>query len=263
MRLGTDDYVLFKNKDFRRSHFDDRIVLEREVFGVEGVTTWAATVHDSDRFSGFSIGANASGLLVCDSNVQILAGHRNYDDLVEIALRQGSDVASGAAAVRRAVKQSPYSWGNLVLIDGAATAAVEVRGDRVHVTIGTRRLARSNHHVVLGAHENEDESITTMPRLVAAEKYLAAASSVEDVFALQQSHDEGTTGICSHASHQTVYSYVLRRRAGKTTLHVSWGRPCESHQPTELELPLGSDFSAESAAAFRSAYPSANTALDA
>ena len=30
LRLGDDDYVLFKNKDFGRTHFDDRIVLERD-----------------------------------------------------------------------------------------------------------------------------------------------------------------------------------------------------------------------------------------
>ena len=35
LRLGPNDYLLFKNKDFGRGHFDDRVVLDRDVFGVE------------------------------------------------------------------------------------------------------------------------------------------------------------------------------------------------------------------------------------
>ena len=66
VRLGEDDYILFKNKDFGRTVFDDRLVVERDVFGIEGITTWAGTDPDLDQFSGFSIGANSSGLLVCD-----------------------------------------------------------------------------------------------------------------------------------------------------------------------------------------------------
>ena len=78
LRLGEDDFVLFKNKDFGRPHFDDRIVVERDVFGVEGITTWAGSDPDRDRFSGFSIGANAAGLLACDSNVRTLFTCKEY-----------------------------------------------------------------------------------------------------------------------------------------------------------------------------------------
>ncbi len=69
LRVGAGDYLLFKNKDFVRTHFDDRLVVESEVFGVRGVSTWAGTDPERDEFSGFSIGANSAGLLCCDANV--------------------------------------------------------------------------------------------------------------------------------------------------------------------------------------------------
>jgi hypothetical protein len=263
LRLGDGDYVLFKNKDFGRLHFDDRIVLDGRVFGVEGITTWAGTDPDLDRFSGFSIGANASGLLACDSNVQTIPGHENYDDLVEIALREGTDVASGAEAVRRAVASAPYLWGNLVLIDAVNTGSVEVRGDHVHVEVGSDRLARSNHHIVLGEHPTDDDTTTTVPRLRAAERYVASASSIEDIFALQRSHDDGETGICNHALHHTVYSYVLRHRAGRTSIYVAQGSPCDDPPRFELKIPFGDEFTPATAAAFREAYPSARAMVGA
>ena len=101
LRIGDGDYLLFKNKDFGRTHFDDRLVTDPDVFGVRGVITWAGTDPDLDEFSGFSIGANQHGLLCCDSNVRTLDGHANYDELTEIALRQGRDVDSAVAAVQR------------------------------------------------------------------------------------------------------------------------------------------------------------------
>lgn len=263
LRLGADDYVLFKNKDFGRMRFDDRIVLEREVFGVEGITTWAGSDPDQDRFSGFSIGANGAGLLVCDSNVQTVPGHENYDDLVEIALRNGTDVVSAAEAVRAAVGRAPYLWGNLVLIDGDRTGAVEVRGHVVDISLGAGRVARSNHHVVLGIDENDDDTVTSQPRLEAARRRIEEISSLEDVFALQRAHDDGNTGICNHALHQTVYSYVLRRRPGRTTLYVSQGHPCETPRPVQLEIPFGEAFTPQADAAFRRAYPSTRAAVSA
>ena len=103
LRTGPDEYLIFKNKDFGRPSFEDRLVVEPDVFGVAGITTWAGTDPDLDEFSGFSIGANRHGLLVCDSNVRTLPDHDNYDRLVEIALREGHDVTSGVDAVRRAM----------------------------------------------------------------------------------------------------------------------------------------------------------------
>ena len=256
LRLGPDDYMLFKNKDFGRTSFDDRIVLERDVFGVEGITTWAGTDPALDRFSGFSIGANSSGLLACDSNVRTLPDHANYDDLVEIALREGTDVASGVAAVQEAVAARPYLWGNLVLIDGDSQAAVEVRSRRTAVLRLGRPTARANHHTELGIHPRNDDTVTTEDRMASAQRRLDRAESPEDIFALLGSHDQGDTGVCNHALYATVYSYVLRHTSGTTTLLVSRGRPCEGRARVELVLPLGPAWSPDSVQTFMAAYPS-------
>ncbi len=255
-RLGPDDYLLFKNKDFGRESFDDRLVLEPDVFGVEGITTWAGTDPDLDRFSGFSIGANSSGLLVCDSNVRTLDGHANYDDLVEIALREGTDVASGVAAVERAVAARPYLWGNLVLIDRHGQAAIEVRSRQTAVLRPDRPTARSNHHTELGVHPENDDRLTTLDRIASAQARLDRAASLDDILELLRSHDQGATGVCNHLGYSTVYSYVLRHRAGTTTLMVSRGRPCEASPPLELELPFGPAWSPDSLEDFLAAYPS-------
>ena len=257
LRLGEDDYVLFKNKDFGRPHFDDRIVAERDVFGVEGITTWADSDPDRDRFSGFSIGANAAGLLACDSNVRTLPDHANYDDLVEIALREGSDAESGAAAVQAAAAERPYLWGNVLLSDGDNQVVLEVRGHRASMMPLPGPAARTNHHPRWGVHPEQDDTSTSQTRWDSAQYRVERAGSVEDVFALLGSHDDGGTGVCNHALYRTVYSYVLRRRAGETVLFVRQGAPCAEGEIRELRLPLGERWSPAEAEAFRAAYPSA------
>lgn len=256
LRLGPEEYVLFKNKDFGREHFDDRIVVERDVFGVEGITTWAGTDPDLDRFSGFSIGANADGLLACDSNVRTLPDHENYDDLVEIALRQGTDVRSGVAAIQEAVSARPYLWGNLVLIDADSEAAVEIRSREVRVLPLDGPTARSNHHTVFGPHPQDDDTQTSENRRRSAQRDVEQAQSLDDVFALLTTHDQGDTGVCNHSIYQTVYRYVLHRTPDGVTLHVRQGRPCAEVDDVVLAVPLGDRWSPERAAAFRSAYPS-------
>ena len=261
LRLGVDDYLLFKNKDFGRAHFDDRIVAEPGVFGVRGVSTWAGTDPDLDEFSGFSIGANQHGLLCCDSNVRTLKGHANYDDLTEVALRRGTDVDSAVAAIREAVEVQPYLWANLIMIDDAGAAAVEVRSNRVEATPLAGPTARSNHHIALEPHPEDDDTVTTQKRLASAQRRLDEASGVDDVFTLQRSHDDGNTGICNHQGYRTVYSYVLRRSGGTTALHVAQGQPCTEPELVELTVPLGARWSESAAQDFRSSYPSAQ-ALD-
>ena len=258
LRLGPDGYTLFKNKDFGRPRFDDRVVLERDVFGVEGVTTWAGTDPALDRFSGFSIGANSSGLLACDSNVRTLPDHANYDDLVEEALREGHDVASGVAAVRRAVATRPYLWGNLLLVDGVAQAAVEVRGRRTAVLPLAGPTARTNHHTELGVHPANDDTVTSEGRMRSAQQRLDHARSIDDVFDLFRSHDQGETGVCNHSLYATVYSYVLHRTEDVTTLYVSQGRPCEAPPRIELRIPLGNAWSPGAVRSFLSGYPSSS-----
>lgn len=259
LRLGDDDYLLFKNKDFVRSHFDDRLVVEPEVFGAMGVTTWAGTDPHLDNFSGFSIGANASGLLCCDSNVRTLDEHENYDDLVEIALRVGADVGSAIDAVRSALERQPYLWANLIMIDETEAASIEVRSNRVEVVPLYGATARANHHVVMGANREDDDTTTSQNRYDSAQRQIESVSTLDDVLALQRSHDHGDTGVCNHSLYQTVYSYVLRRRNGQTSLYVSQGRPCESPVSEELVLPIGNHWSISNEAEFRAAYPSARS----
>ena len=262
LRIGVDDYLLFKNKDFGRTHFDDRLVTEPDVFGVRGVSTWAGTDPSLDQFSGFSIGANGHGLLCCDSNVRTLDGHANYDDLTEIALRQGRDIDSAVAAIEEAVESRPYLWANLIMIDDTAAAAVEVRGDRAEVTSLAGPTARSNHHIALKPHPDDDDTVTTQKRLASAQRRLEQATEIDHIFALQRSHDDGDTGVCNHEGYQTVYSYVLRHRTGSTTLHVSQGRPCSDPDRAKLAVPVGDGWSPSAAARFRAAYPSASALED-
>lgn len=263
LRLGADDYLLFKNKDFGRPHFDDRLVTEPEVFGVRGVSTWAGTDPDLDKFSGFSIGANEHGLLCCDSNVRTLDGHANYDELTETALREGRDVASAVAAVQAAVEARPYLWANLIMIDSASSAAVEVRGDHTEVTELTGPTARSNHHIALRPHPEDDDTVTTQKRLASAQHRLDGAAGIDDVFALQRSHDNGHTGVCNHQGYRTVYSYILHCRDGATDLHVSQGQPCTDPDRVELTLPTGNQWSPAAVTQFRASYPSAHATLEA
>jgi hypothetical protein len=255
LRTGAG-YLLFKNKDFGRPSFEDLLVVEKDVFGIAGVETWAGADPDLDRFSGFSLGANHHGLLCCDSNVRTVPG-LNYDRLTEIALREGTDVRTGVAAVERAMNREPYIWANLVMIDRHEMATVEVRGQELKATFhGDDRIARSNHHVELGATSGDDDTVTTVPRLKSATRRIQDANHLSDIFALQESHDDGGSGICNHTSYDTVYSYVFERRDKDTILHVSKGKPCENPQRQALRLPFGSEWSEGAATALVDAYPS-------
>ena len=255
--LRTDTgYLLFKNKDFGRARFEDRLVIEEDVFGIAGVETWAGTDPSLDRFSGFSLGANRHGLLCCDSNVRTVRG-LNYDRLTEIALREGADVRSGVAAVERAMRRDPYIWGNLVLIDRSDLATVEVRGQQLKATLHpTDRVARTNHHVELGATRDDDDTVTTGPRLGSASRRLRDARQLSDIFKLQEAHDDGGTGVCNHSSYDTVYSYVFESRGASVTLHVTQGKPCQNPERKSLRLPLGSEWNPEAVAVLQNAYPS-------
>jgi hypothetical protein len=259
-RLASGGYALFKNKDFGRAYFDDRVVLEPNVFGVSGTTSWAGVDPSLDQFSGFSVGANSSGLLCCDSNVVTLDSHVNYDIMVEVALREGTNVESAILAVKKEVAKSPTSWGNMVLIDQNSAASIEIRGTEIVAVPLTGANARTNHHLSLGDHELQEDKTTTVLRFNSASKRLAEVKSVSDVFGLLKSHDDGDTGVCNHALHTTVYSYVLVRENNETTLHVSQGQPCLNNKVIVSKIPFGSLFSSQSADEFIANYPSANKA---
>lgn len=260
-RLGDDDYLLFKNKDFGRSVFDDRLILDADVFGVAGLSTWAGSDPAQDVFSGISVGANSAGLLCCDANVQGAADQANYDELVEIALRAGKGVEEAVTAVRRAVSERPYLWGNLIMIDGVTAAAVEVRDQSVVATPLSGPVARSNHHLILNVPEDRDASGTTESRLASAQRRVESATTLDDILSLQSAHDDGKTGICSHQGHQTVYAYVLHRTGDTTNLYVTQGHPCEAPQRVELSVPFGRGWSEAPAREFRAAYPSTQSTV--
>lgn len=257
IRLADDSYALFKNKDFGRRHLDDRVWLDDAVFGVLGMTTWNGDDPALDQYSGFSIAANRHGLLCCDSNVATLDGHVNYDVMTEVAVREGTDVASAIDAVRSACRKEPVSWGNLVMTDAATAASVEIRGTEVAVTPLGRAAARSNHHLLFGPHELQEECATTELRLAAAQRRIDEATTLADVFALQAAHDDGATGICNHVDLTTVYSYVLQRRGPTTTLHVLQGPPCSGATRVSIDIPFGAASDGVSISRFLDAYPTA------
>lgn len=257
VRLADGSYALFKNKDFGRTHLDDLVWLDADVFGVMGMTTWAGDDPSRDEYSGFSIGANRHGLLCCDSNVVTLDGLVNYDVMTEVALREGTDVESAAEAVREACARDAVSWGNLVMIDRHGAASVEIRGTAVEVVRLDGPTARANHHVVLGHHPDQEDHLTTERRMASAQRHLDRAQRIEDVFALQAAHDDGGTGVCNHTDLTTVYSYVLQADPAGVTLHVVQGRPCSGSPRVSLAVPLGDACSADSVSAFLAAYPSA------
>jgi hypothetical protein len=257
LRFPNGAYALFKNKDFARTRFDDRLIVESEVFGVAGLATFAESDPSVDVFSGFSIGANASGLLCCDANVRMVPGHADYDDLVEIALREGTDVGSAIDAVKAVVKRTAYDWANLVMIDGSQSAVVEVRGNRTHVSQHREPITRTNHHVDLGATPDDDNTTSSLPRLDAASTAVRTIDSIDGIRDLLRSHGDGDASICVHGMHQTVYSYVLERRSGDTVLSVVQGPPCRFGASMTATVPVGDGWSSERADAFREAYPSA------
>jgi hypothetical protein len=259
LRLADGGYALFKNKDFGRQHLDDRVWLDPAVFGVLGMTTWAGDDPATDEYSGFSIGANAHGLLCCDSNVVTLDGHLNYDVMTEVALRDGTDVASAVEAVRAACAEAPTSWGNLVLIDAESAASVEIRGRVVAIVPLDGPAARSNHHVVLGHHELQEDHATTDLRLASAQRQVAAAQHLDDVYELLASHDQGSTGVCNHLpALTTVYSYVLSCHDGRVALDVVQGLPCSGADRVHLDIPFGSSSDRDSVRHVLESYPTAS-----
>lgn len=134
------DYLLSRNKDFGRHHFNDRLTLSRDVFGVRGISTWAGSDPSTDRFSGFSIRANRHGLFCADSNVrEEPEDGTNYDVLTEIALNEGFDVDSAVDALNKALRTGPYWCANLIMIDPFTIAVVEVRSDDLFVTRETNQ----------------------------------------------------------------------------------------------------------------------------
>ena len=258
LRIKDDEFLLFKNKDFAQPRFSDRVVLDADVFGPEGLETYAADDTVESVFSGLSVGANRHGLFACVNNVKITdERHRNYDRLVELALREAENVEEAIAAISTEVAAQPYWWGNLILADRRDLAAVEVRGQEIRVEHAGSRIFRTNHQPLFGETGSPDDLPCSATRFVSAQSRLGDVRSVDDLKAMLASHDDGETGICNHGVPlTTVYSYILQHKAGVLTLHVADGLPCAADW-RELPLPLGSLWTAASDASFRSRYPGA------
>ena len=255
LRLGAE-YLLFKNKDFGRDSFEDEIVISKRIMGVKGVSTWANLDSSADQFSGFSIGANEHGLVCCDANVreEPLDGE-NYDRLTEIALTEAHSVETAILALQHAVSSRAYWCSHLVMIDQETLAAVEIHGHNIAVERQSRQITRTNHHLLFDGSAMDGDTITSISRLSCSKERVAGATSIDDIYALQKSHDNGTTGICNHAVHQTVYSYVLYFKDDEIKLYVKKGRPCKTDQYEELALPFGAMWTEEKESEFRSRYP--------
>ena len=238
LRPGRE-FVLFKNRDFKRGHFDDRLNITGAAFGVLGLETWDGDDPASDRFSGYSIGFNTR-LACCDSNVQTVAGGDNYDKLVQAVVDGASTVDEAAAIVRGLVESGVYCWANMVVATADEVAAIEVRDGRIAVERRPDFVTRANHHISLGANAKDDDTTTTPVRYDLALRGIQAARTLDDVFAMTRAHADGLDwGICNHGAMETVYSYVVHWNEGQTRLYVYQGHPCAGGDFVALPISLG------------------------
>ena len=182
------EVILFKNRDFKRQQFEDRVVLSDEAFGVLGLETWDGADPQADRFSGFSIGFNRH-LICCDSNVQSVPGGENYDQLVQVVVENCASIDEAVECVHAMVQAQTFCWANLLVATPDGLAALEVREHQVVVERQPTMIARANHHVCLGAHPNDDDTSTTPARWQSAAAGLEAVSDLEAVFKLLRAHE--------------------------------------------------------------------------
>ncbi len=255
VRLPDGSVVLFKNKDFSRPTFTDRVELSHDWFGPLGLETFDDASPDGEVWSGLSIGANRHGLLACVNHV--LADGvdgTNYDCLVEQAVRNCSSVEEAIAALEQRLATTPSWWGNLILADKTDIAAVEVRGSDAVVERSTDRVYRTNHQPAFGEVQSPDGHACSADREIFAAERIGSVESVEDLQAMLSSHDNSDTGICNHTALTTVYSYILHLDAEQLTFHVTSGPPCRNEWQS-LPVPLGSAWSADAAERFLRRYP--------
>ena len=239
LRPGAE-YVMFKNKDFARESFSDRLVAEDDVFGVMGLHLPLGNSGDEDVLSGFSIGVNAAGLCACNSHVRSIEGGENYDDLTEAAVRGAEAADDACEVVADHARSGRYNWSNILIVDPNGVGVVEI-ADSSACASDPHLIARANCHLL---HEDDRDRTNSRTRKDRATALLAAATSVEDVMQLCQSHEgeaEGTS-ICAHGKGgrgNTVYSYIMHWREGELTLWVRRGPACGGdYAPVPLRFPL-------------------------
>ena len=258
IRLGENDFMLFKNKDFARANYDDRVVSRADWFGPQGLETFSDDASTPSVYSGLSIGANRHGLLACVNHVKITEpDYCNYDLLVEVALSQASGVNEAVAAIESHLQVQPSWRGNLILADSDRLAAVEVRERETRVEYDDHRVLRANHQPLFGETASDDGVTCSASRLASAQDRIDAVDSPETLMSMLASHDRGDTGICNHGTIiSTVYSYVLHRQAASTQLYVAHGHPCRNPW-VRLDVPLGNDWDADAANRFVDGFPGA------
>ena len=255
VRLDDGAMALFKNKDFSARQFSDRVIMTPQVFGCEGLETFAE--NDAKMvFSGLSVGGNAHGLMATVNHVKITdPTHQNYDRLTELVLKTAHNVDQAIAVVEDALKKDAYWWGNLIIADRSGCAVIEVRGQGCHVTKSHDHLFRTNHQPLFGESASPDDLPCSAKRYVASAARLPNVRSLTDLKNMLSAHDDGGTGICNHSVPlTTVYSYILLWRDGTLSLHVANGLPCEALWVV-LSPPFGADYSEQNCAQFLDAYP--------
>ncbi len=234
-------FVLFKNKDFKRERFEDELLIEKDLFGIRGVESWAAPNGEiSDTFSGFSLGINSSLLFLADANIKSLARKRNYDVLTEHALRNASEARQVQGVLSREIPKG-YGWTNMVAVDGRDIVALEV-GNHVNVERGKKFAARTNHFLLTpGWKVDYHQDSGTKTRMRDASTKLREARNLQDIFELLKTHRslEGATSVCNHGTLHTVYSYVFEMRDGKLSLNVAQGNPCQNdYVKVDISFPI-------------------------
>jgi hypothetical protein len=233
------EYILFKNRDFKRAHFDDRVTLTGSFFGVLGLETWDGNDPQQDRYSGFSVGFNAY-LACCDSNVRTLPDGDNYDKLVQAVVENCSTIEQAVACVGELGRQRLFCWANMLVATTDGVAALEVRNHHVEVERNPLFLTRANHHSCLGATLEDDDTTTSGFRYQSANQGLAVIDTLDEVFPLLRSHEpDSQHSICNHGFYDTVYSYVVHWKDGETTFYVAQGHPCTANQYVQLPIRLG------------------------
>jgi hypothetical protein len=233
------EFLLFKNRDFTREYFEDRVQYDKRVFGVLGLETWDGGDPTADRFSGFSIGCNAL-LACCDSNVRMLPGAESYDVLVEHVVEKCVTVDEAVALVAGLAAERRFAWGNLIVATAHEVAALEVRDRHLQVARGQAWVTRTNHHECLGATPDDDDTTTSSYRYTAADAGLSAVGQVSDIFALLRGHTpDPQHSICNHGVYNTVYSYVIHWRDGAIMFYVHQGHPCDGRAYVHLPLAFG------------------------
>ncbi len=233
----NEGYMLFKNKDFRRRHLDDKVLLTSSSFAVEGIASWDSQGDSPDRYAGFSIGINSARLAACCSNVRSIEGALPYDCLVQRVVEECASLDEAIRCMETEVKRRAYVWGNIVVATPAEVAIIEVR-DRLQVDRGSAWVARANHHLLFEESEFDDDLQTTQNRLQVAQEKVESATSVDDLVSLCRSHEpeKGQFSVCRHGPpYYTVYSYIIRVTGRQITWYVCQGNPCEGKF---VEIPI-------------------------